>query len=150
MSDPYNSYGASIPPVVPPVAGVVPGAVPRANLDPIARLDVSASWKRKFRLIDKAGGPDLPQFRDLPFGERLGVNFNVLGFLFGPFYFLAKGLWRQAVLYFIFALALFFVFEAMGLGKFARSIGYGLAAAYALRANVSYYRKVVLGDAPWL
>jgi hypothetical protein len=38
--------------------------------DVISGLDVSESWKRKFRLIEKAGGPDLSKFRDLSFGER--------------------------------------------------------------------------------
>ena len=146
MTDPYNSYGSSVPPAAQPV--LAPPA--RAKADPIARLDVSESWKRKFRLIDKAGGPDLPHFRDLPFGERFGLNFNILAFIFGPFYYLAKGLWRQAILYFILAVALVLLFEAMGLGKFSRGIGYGFAAMYALRANISYYKRIVLGDTPWL
>ena len=60
-----------------------------------------------------------------------------------------KGLWRQAVVYLACAVALVMVFELMGLGQFARGVGYGVAAVYAMRANVSYYRKVVLGDAPW-
>lgn len=146
MSDPYNSYGASVPPAIPPSTG----SSPRAKADPIARLDVSESWKRKFKLIEKAGGPDLPNFRDLPFGERFGLNFNILAFIFGPFYFLAKGLWRQAILYFIFAVALVFLLEAIGLGKLSGGVKYGLSAIYALRANISYYKKVVLGDASWL
>ena len=146
MSDPYNSYGSSAPPISQPTTAVPP----RAKADSIARLQVSESWKRKFRLIDKAGGPDLPHFRDLPFGERFGLNFNVLAFIFGPLYYLAKGLWRQALLYFIFAVALVLLLEAMGLGKLSRGIGYGFAAVYALRANISYYKKVVLGDTPWL
>ncbi|WP_449468123.1 DUF2628 domain-containing protein [Stenotrophomonas humi] len=77
--------------------------MPRANAGPISHLTVSKSWKSKFGLIDKAGGPDLPNFRNLPFGERFGLNFNILAFIFGPFYCPAKGLWRQAVLYVIFA-----------------------------------------------
>ena len=146
MSDPYNSCGSSVSPITQPSAATPP----RAKADSISRLGVSESWKCKFRLIEKAGGPDLPHFRDLPFGERFGLNFNVLAFIFGPFYYLAKGLWRQAVLYFVFAVALVLLLEAMGLGKLSRGVGYGFAAAYALRANISYYKKVVLGDTPWL
>lgn len=101
-------------------------------------------------MIDKAGGPELPHLRDLPFGERFGLNFNFLAFIFGPFYYLAKGLRRQAVLYFILTVALILLLEAIGLGKFSRGLGYGFAAVYALRANISYYKKVVLGDTPWL
>ena len=146
MSDPYNSYGASVPPTAPPTAA----APPRTKSDPISHLDVSESWKRKFRLIDKAGGPDLPNFRDLPFGERFGLNFNILAFIFGPFYYLVKGLWRQAILYFIFTVALVLLLEAIGLGNFSRAVGYGFGAVYALRANISYYKKIVLGETPWL
>lgn len=150
MSDPYNSYGASIPPVKPPGAAPGAGAVQRPQVDPIARLDVSDSWKRKFRLIEQAGGPDLPGFRDLPFAERFGLNFNVLAFFFGPIYFLIKGLWRQAVVYVVLAIALGVVFDIAGLEKLSRAIGYGIAAVFAVRANISYYKKVVLEETPWL
>ena len=116
----------------------------------ISELDVSETWKEKFRLIEKAGGPTLPHFTSLPFGERLKANFNVLAFLLGPIYFIAKGLWRQGVLYFALAIAFVFLFEVAGLGKYANSIGYGFGALYALRANVCYYRKVVLSEVSWL
>ena len=146
MTDPYNSQG----PYAPPTAQLATASPARAKSDPISRLDVSESWKRKFRLIDKAGGPDLPAFRDLAFGERFGLNFNILAFIFGPFYYLIKGLWRQAILYLLCAFALVVLLEMMGLGKFSRAIGYGFAAVYAMRANTSYYKKVVLGEVPWL
>ncbi len=115
----------------------------------VEQLDVSDSWKNTFRLIERAGGPDLPQFKELSFGERFSINFKLLAFLFGPFYFLAKGLWKQAVLYLLIALALVFLFDALGLEKVSKSIGYGFAAIYAVRANVSYYRKAVLNVTPW-
>jgi hypothetical protein len=35
------------------------------------------------------------------------------------------------------------------LGKISKSIGYGFAAVYAVRANVSYYKKMVQGVIPW-
>ena len=146
MSDPYNSSGSQLPPAT-QQATATPA---RIKKDPISHLDVSESWKRRFRLIDKAGGPDLPHFRDLSFGERFGLNFNILAFIFGPFYYLFKGLWRQALLYFIGALALVILLEVVGLGKLSRGIGYGFAAVYALRANISYYKKVVQGETPWL
>lgn len=146
MTDPYNSAG----PYAPPVARPVPASPTGADRDPIDGLDVSDSWKRKFRLIEKAGGPTLPGLRDLRPGGRMGVGFNFLGFFFGPIYYLVKGLWRQAFVYLVCAMALAVLMEVMGLGKFARGVGYGLAAVYAMRANVGYYRKVVLGETPWL
>lgn len=146
VSDPYNSPGTAAPPVSPYAP---PAAALQATPDPISRLAVSETWKRRFRLIERAGGPALPDFRSLPAKERFGLNFNFLAFFFGPIYYLIKGLWRQAVVYLACAVALVMVFELMGLGQFARGVGYGVAAVYAMRANVSYYRKVVLGDAPW-
>lgn len=146
MSDPYNSYGSSFPPLTEPSVATPP----KVKTDAVSHLDVSPAWERKFRLIEKAGGPDLPHFRELPYSERLGLNFNMLAFFFGPFYYLAKGLWRQAILYFILAVALVMLLEATGLGKISRAVGYGFAAVYGIRANVSYYKKVVLGEAPWL
>ena len=40
--------------------------------------------------------------------------------------------------------------EAAGLGRFGRAVGYGFAAVYAVRANISYYKRTVLGEAPWV
>lgn len=145
MTDPYNSAG----PYAPPMAESIPAPVARPTSDSIAGLDVSNSWKRRFRLIEKAGGPDLSRLRDLRPRERMSAGFNVLAFFFGPIYYLIKGLWRQAVVYLVCTVALGVLFELMGFGQFARAVGYGFAAVYAMRANVSYYRKVVLGDAPW-
>jgi len=121
----------------------VVAAIPVASVDYASRQDISESWKRKFQLIDKAGGPGMPNIRSLTFGERMSVSFNVLAFLFGPFYFLMKGLWRQAIGYTVIALALYYT----GLVGY---VGMGLAALQAVRANVGYYRKVVSGDAPWV
>ena len=148
MSDPYNSYGSSLPPPTPAVAPRASATPVRAR-DNISKLDVSDSWKEKFRLIEKAGGPDLPNFRDLPSGERFSIHLNLWALFFGPIYYIVKGLWRQAALYFLVAFVLILVLEAIGLGKITRGIGSGLGIVCALRANISYYKKVVLGEAPW-
>lgn len=146
MTDPYNSNSYQAP-----ASAVQPPAVPRAmQRDAIALADVSETWKRRFRAIEAAGGPTLPRFKELPFGERFGIQFNILAFLFGPFYFLAKGLWRQALLYVIIAIVVVVVMELIGFGRFASGAGYGFAAVYAMRANVSYYQRVVQQQAPWL
>ncbi|MGV8960861.1 MAG: DUF2628 domain-containing protein [Stenotrophomonas sp.] len=146
MSDPYSSNPYQSSPAVSEPVRQVPATGP----DAIAALQISETWKNRFRLIEAAGGPTLPKFKQLPSGERMKIQFNILAFLLGPFYYLAKGLWRQAVLYLILAIACAVLFELLGLGKFARAVGYGFAAVYALRANVSYYKRVVLGEPPWL
>ena len=150
MSDPYNSYGSQVAPVTrPAVAQSAPAPAPsRPTFDRIASLDVSDGWKRKFRLIEKAGGPDLPNFRDLPFGERFGMQMNFLAFFFGPIYYLIKGLWRQAVVYTVAIVVVLMVLEAMGV-RVGR-IGAAVGALYAVRANISYYKLRVLGEAPWI
>ncbi|RPE79915.1 DUF2628 domain-containing protein [Vulcaniibacterium tengchongense] len=142
MDPSYNPYE-----VAPTARAAAP---PRPAADAIDALPVSAAWKRRFRLIEKAGGPQLGSFRDLPFGERLAIGFNVLGLLFGPLYCLAKGLWRPAIACFAIAFAAAFVGAAAGIELPARAAGYGVAFACAHRANVLYYRKVVLGERPWL
>lgn len=146
MTDPYNSYQTHVP-VAPPASPAPPTRPPR---DEISRLDVSDAWKARFRTIERAGGPDLPNFRDLPGSERRGIHFNWVAFLLGPFYYLAKGLWRQAIAYTLFAFACVLVMETVGLGRFGQAVGYGIAALYAIRANISYYKRIVLGETPWV
>lgn len=123
---------------------------PERPHDPIADLDVSETWKRRFRLIEKAGGVQMTHFRDLSFGERMSINFNLLAFFFGPVYYLIKGLWRPAVAYLLIIVSLAVVLDVAGLDRLARSVGYGMAAVYSLRANLAYYRKTVLGEYAWL
>lgn len=152
MSDPYNSYPSHLPPPV--ITRTTPGGAPhaaaqRVALDPFARLDVSDKWKRRFRAIERAGGPDLPRIRDLQFSERFVITSNWWAFFLWPIYLPVKGLWRQAITYFAIAFACALIMELMGLGKFGRGVGYGVAAIAMLRANVGYYRKVVQGEAPW-
>lgn len=157
MSDPYNTYVDHIPanqvanvPAA-PVAPLAPTADRHALMvDLIGRLDVSETWKRRFYIIERAGGADLPNGRHLSFGDRRVVNFNFFAFFFGPFYYLAKGLWRQAILYTLLAVGISLLLELVGMGHATHFLGYGFAAVYAMRANTSYYRKALLDDAPWL
>lgn len=146
MSDPYNTYVDHVQPARPVVAVTAPAAKP---VDLISRLDVSDAWKRKFRLIEKAGEGYFRQSRERSSGGSFAVGFNILAFLFGPFYFLAKGLWRPAVAYVLLAVAVGVVLELISKGKLSHGLGYGFAFIYAIRANVLYYRKVVLGEMSW-
>lgn len=120
----------------------------------IAALDVSAAWKEKFRLIVRAGGTALPRLDTLMLGERMRVVFNLFAFVLGPLYFLAKGLWRQALglsaVVLIAMTVLGVVLHYAGLGQMAGWIDYGALAVYGLRANTAYYAKVVLGRRDWL
>jgi hypothetical protein len=139
-------------PFAPPQAPVSDVAAPLATAN-IAELPVSDTWKAKFQLIEKAGGVKLPQFKALSFGERMKIGFGVLPFLFGPFYYLAKGMWKKAISLFLVCLVVVVVLEIAlemaGLGRFGKSLTYGVGAVYAVRANIDYYKKMVLKQNGW-
>jgi hypothetical protein len=121
----------------------------------IDSLPVSERWKAKFKLFERAGAPGFANLKNLPPDERkrATVGINVLAFLFGPFYYLAKGMWRKALTLFLACLlaviALEAVFELLGYSQFGKALGYGIAAVFAIRANIDYYKKMVLGDNGW-
>ena len=142
MTDSFNPYAVA--------TREVPTMRVLAEPDYISHLDVSASWKERFRVIERAGGPKLPLAKRLKPSERRKVVFSYLGFFFGPFYFLAKGLWRQALSYTCIAIAAIILLELIGLGAMSRVIGTTASVVYAMRAQVSYYQKMVLEEAPWL
>jgi len=137
-----------------------PYAPPKAIVDAgpgvadIDSLSVSDSWKRKFKAMHKAGGPNLPNFKRLTSEERKDLShFNVLAFLFGPFYYFVKGMWRKgltlSVLCVVGVLALDAVMVLVGLGDFTRASGFAAAAVWAALANRDYYAKMVLGQNGW-
>lgn len=119
----------------------------------IEALPVSNSWKQKFHLLEKAGGPRLPNLKALSAGERFKIVFNILAFLFGPLYYLAKGMWRKALSMFgacfVVIVLIGVALDLVGLGRIANGMGYGAAAVFAIRANIDYYKKMVLGENGW-
>lgn len=126
-------------------------AAPKAALK-----GLSLDWKSTFASLQKGGGVDLPQSIELTLSERSRVLFNVWAFLFGPLYYLAKGMWKKALSLSAIALTLYlalnWVLGLLGLGasKFATlSVLIG-PALFATRANVDYFKKMVLGDKGWV
>lgn len=139
-------------PFAPPQSEVDDVPAPDHAAD-IASLDVSDGWKAKFHLIEQAGGVKLPRLKTLSTGERLKASFNILGFFFGPFYYLSKGMWKKGLSLFLVCvaviIALTVALELAGLGRFVKSLGYGAGAVFAIRANIDYYKKKVLGQNGW-
>lgn len=41
------------------------------------------------------------------------------------------------------------VLDHCGYEKIANALGYGVGALFAVRANIDYYKKMVLGDNGW-
>ncbi len=128
----------------------VTGASPTIDIDALA---ISNSWKQKFHLFQKAGGPKQPNLKALSSGEKFKISFNILAFLFGPIYYLTKGMWKKALSLFAASFAvivlLSLALELFGLDRIANALGFGAAAFFAVRANIDYYKKMVLGDKGW-
>jgi hypothetical protein len=115
--------------------------------------ELSALWRIRFDLVEKAGGPGRPLFKQLRLGERFRLVCNFWALLFGPFYYLAKGMWRKALVAAFIGVPLMIVINVLGpdgeleLLKF--SINTVINVWFAVHANVNYYKKVVLGDNGW-
>ena len=120
----------------------------------IAALPISDKWKQRFSAIHHAGGIKMPRFKQLPAEERRkAFSFNFLAFFFGPIYYAIKGMWKKGLSLFL-ACALVVIGLGMGLdyfgyGKIANALGYGVSAVFAVRANLDFYKKMVLGDNGW-
>jgi len=115
----------------------------------IDALKVSDAWKTRFRLIERAGGVKLPNLKALSFGQRMKVMFNVLAFLFGPLYYLTKGLWKKALVLFAICVVVVVVADLVMGDRFGNAIGIATGALFAVRANIDFYKKKVLGDDGW-
>ncbi len=125
---------------------------PKSDLNQPSSIDelvVSEKWKERFRLIEEAGGPRLPQYKNLSFSERMKITSNILSFLFWVIYLPIKGMWRLAITYFILCVVLGIVLDIAGFPTASRAIGYGMSALVMYRTNTSYYRYKVLGEKPW-
>jgi hypothetical protein len=116
----------------------------------ISELQIPEKWKKKFLIIEEAGGVNTLDVGELTFGKRFSLFWNIWALLFGPFYYTYLGLWRQAVSYFFVFLIVIILLLSFGLAEIANATGSGLAIVYMMRANTLYYRKVVLGQNLWL
>lgn len=107
---------------------------------------LSAAWLARFAAIEKAGGPSLPNVKSLSSSERARIAFNVLGLLFGPFYYFAKGMPKRGVVLTGLGLGGVAVVEAMFGSAIASWV---IPVIFATRANIDYYKKVVRNDNEW-
>ena len=116
--------------------------------------ELSPIWQKRFAIIEKAGGPGLPLLKTLSFRER-SVAFNALAFLFCPFYYFAKGMWKKALTYFVIVTILIFVIEyaieLLGIGHALEGVTKYLGPViYATRANIDFYKKIKLNQDTWI
>lgn len=96
-------------------------------------------------------GAKLPKLWSLPAKEVAAIKLNGWAFLFGPFYYAAKGMWKTALSLLGLAIVILFggavVLEAMGISPdLLLLVG---PAIFMGQANVSYYRRVKEGLNRW-
>ncbi|MEZ0365384.1 DUF2628 domain-containing protein [Mycobacterium sp. pUA109] len=120
-----------------------------------AFADTPGPWRQRFEFFHAYGLPSSsPQaraaFKELPFGTRLRLNSNFLAFLFGPFYFFAKGMWRKGATLLAAGLAagaVMYFIEAPD--SIARAVTFGFGAAAMVTANYAYYLHAVQHSQSW-
>lgn len=137
-----------------PASNIIEAEVNEEVHKTIDSLDLSEKWKDRFHAIAAVGGPQMPLFKEQPKDVRQkALSFNILAFLFGPIYYAFKGMWKRGFLMFTGLIVVIFVIamllELIGYGQINKYLGYGVAAIFALRANVDYYKKMVLNDNGW-
>jgi len=110
-------------------------------------------WADRFTFYYVNGRPGHPQYRvayrALSFGQRMRLGSNIWAFLFGPFYFMAKGMWRKGVTLLAIGLAIGAVLALIGLSRFNLYAGIGLASFQMTIANYQYFLHVVHGNRSW-
>ncbi|MDD4887086.1 MAG: DUF2628 domain-containing protein [Thiomonas sp.] len=57
----------------------------------------SSRRMRRFALIEKAGGAELPDKAALTWVERIQIRLNVWALIFGAGYYIAKGMWKKGL-----------------------------------------------------
>ncbi|WP_415754353.1 DUF2628 domain-containing protein [Pseudomonas leptonychotis] len=126
----------------------------QVSAEQIAALPVSDKWKQRFSAIHHAGGIKMPKLKELPAAKRRkAFSFNFLAFFFGPIYYAFKGMWKKGLALFVACAAVVITIglglEYVGYGKLANALGYGVSAVFAARANIDYYKKMLLNDNGW-
>jgi len=120
-----------------------------------AYADLGPKWVHNFALMEQAGGVRLPRLGALPLGDRVRVLFNIWALIFGPIYYAAKGMWRKGLaLLLVILVGLLLVelaAEIFGISdkKIYVVSNIVVPLIFAIRANIDYYKKMVLGDNGW-
>lgn len=132
------------------------------SLEHYENLNVSNKWKERFYLLNHIGADEKtlyaamrsPEFKELNSSKQSKLIFNMLGFLFGPFYYFTKKMWAKGA--FIFGAATLFNSMLMLIIEVLFSITPGAffymlpaAVIYAQMANYDYFRQVLYGERIW-
>ncbi|NOS73962.1 MAG: DUF2628 domain-containing protein [Methyloglobulus sp.] len=112
------------------------------------------NWEEIFHLIEKAGGIKLPGFKGLTSQERKKVRINWLAFIFGPIYYLSKGMWKKTITYGLLMSLFILLIKYIALHYFGKNdirlSGVAFGAIWGVLANIDYYKIKVLGEDKWI
>ena len=140
-------------------SAAAPVAASPINID---ALDVSDRWKQYFKGVQKYGGLQAPLFKALPKEQRKAafkemqppISAFILGFVFGIFYYVAKGMWKKGLVLLAIVLpsvillsVLLYAIGGEALANATRFIG---AAIFAATAPRDFYSVKVLRDDGWM
>jgi Protein of unknown function (DUF2628) len=116
---------------------------------------LSPVWQKRFDFYLAHGLPgSTPQskaaFKALPFVTRMRLTGNPAAFLFGPFYFFAKGMWRKGLVLLAMALVLGAAIGTLNLPEMAERAAAMVVPALAMTtANYAYYLHVTKDSRSW-
>lgn len=117
--------------------------------------DLARIWQTRFAFFRRFGLPRSSQesreaYRALGLDQRLDISANVLAFVFGPVYFLAKGMWRKGLVLIAVEFAVIFLFGMLGFSEiWLRAIGVGFSILATLIANYSYFLHKTRASTSW-
>ena len=132
-----------------------------ASVD-IDTLDVSDKWKRYFKAIRKYGGLQAPLARTLPPDQRKAATKEMappiasfaLAFVFGFFYYLAKGMWKKGLVLLAFVLIIVitasFLLYLVGGETLANATRFLGGAIFGVMAPRDFYAFKIEGDDGWM
>lgn len=123
--------------------------------NPIDSLNVSDTWKKRFRILEKAGDLGVFGYENrsrLAFSERFSIGFSFLAFFFGPFYYFFKGMYQKGfvLLGCGFIVAFLVTVVENFAGPIVRPLHVGpIAITCATLASYDYYRLKVKQETMW-
>lgn len=106
-----------------------------------------AVWADRFNFFEQVDTANPKEakaaLKSLSAIKRMRINMNFYAFLFGPIYFLVKGMWKGAITTLMIAILIViignFLPDAIG-----RAVGMASAMLCGLSANYTFYRSKVL------
>lgn len=118
-------------------------------------VELSPRWQDRFDFFAEYGPPNVtPEsrqaIRELPFGKRMVINQNYFAFLFSPFYFFVKGMWRKGITLLGAALVLAVAAAMLPIPEMAaRGLSMVVPALAMTSANYAYFLHVTTGSTSW-